>query len=117
MENHLKSCIEKGFKAKTLTTKWTLDCLTGNGKGNFLVTPLCELLLLAEIKAWLRIDYMIHIEMLCEPEIVNDMVGEMYYRTFIWQEGKPKPEVHHDIGSQKYEVILLETLKQAVGFI
>lgn len=58
MKELLKLAVEKGFKTKTLTTRWTLDGKLGLKKSeNFLVNETCEYLLLCEVQKWLRDKY------------------------------------------------------------
>lgn len=56
---------EKGFEAKTLSTKWTLNAYLGISKSKtFLVNETCDYLLLAEMQKWLRDNYQIFSEVL-----------------------------------------------------
>ena len=55
MKKLLELAVEKGFKPKTLTTRWTLEAKLGIKKSEtFLVNETCEYLLLCEIQKWLR---------------------------------------------------------------
>lgn len=65
---------EKGFKPKTVSTGWTMKCCIGDdhkiGEPKpILINERCILLLLSEIKDWLRIEHKIEIN------IVSNVLG------------------------------------------
>ena len=46
---------DKGFEAKTLSTKFTMNAYLGINKSKtFLISDMCDYLLLAEMQKWLR---------------------------------------------------------------
>lgn len=57
MDELMSLAKEKGFKAKTFSTGWTMDKFFG-GK-DVLVTDKCILLLMHEIQSWLREEFKI----------------------------------------------------------
>ena len=66
-----------------------------------------------QVTDWLRDKHKIYIEMLVEG-LDDATPNELYYRTFIWQIGKPKPEVSDDIGCSDYYAILQRTIEEAL---
>ena len=58
MKEICKLAREKGFKAKTVTTKVTLDY---QGKSSRLINETCNYLLLCEIQKWLREEFNIEV--------------------------------------------------------
>ncbi len=56
---------EKGFEAKTLSTKFTMNAYLGLSKSKtFLINETCDYLLLAEMQKWLREKHQIFSEVL-----------------------------------------------------
>lgn len=72
----LKLAEEKGFKAKTVSTIWTIGGLLGRNKTN-LITEVSKYLLLCEIQKWLREIHGIYIE--SYHDITLDYKDIQYY--------------------------------------
>jgi len=91
MENICKLAAEKGFKAKALSTDWTLKDYNGKNSG-FKINDTCDYLLLCEIQKWIREEFEIYIQVFYhksgkfEVMIVNssdnvistELFGEMF---------------------------------------
>ena len=60
MKEICKLAAEKGFKAKALSTDWTLKDYNGKNSG-FKIDNTCDYLLLCEIQKWLREEFNIEI--------------------------------------------------------
>lgn len=85
MEKQLvELAVEKGFKAKTLTTIWTQNKYTTQDKG--LINKECIYLLLCEIQKWLREVHKLHIEIIPENQDYKTVWHPIVYHIMIPEE-------------------------------
>ncbi len=71
----------------------------------------------SELQEWLR-GKGIHIELIIDAWVDDNCVsGDLCYRAFVWQVGKPKPHYNSDIGCSKYEIILESALQSALELL
>jgi hypothetical protein len=71
------------------------------------------------LRKWLREKHGIHIEMIIDGWGKDTKVSKknLCYRSYIWQIGKPKPDVNDDLGAGKFEEILEKTLVASLKLI
>lgn len=121
MEELIKLAEEKGFQAKTVTTKYTIDVILG-GRKNILINDTCNYLILCEIQKWLREVHNIDVYVL--PSVPNfKRSNPVYYVRYFqcpkkWELNTPKRimesesvERRFDNPEQALEAGLLEALK------
>lgn len=108
MEEICKLVAEKGFKAKTFSTGWTLDFYLDKGK-DILITPTAEYILLCEIQKWIREEFKIDIS------IDGNFLDTFYYELF-YIEGKSKYE-NASIPCKTYEEALKAGIKETLKTI
>nr|DAI89675.1 MAG TPA: hypothetical protein [Caudoviricetes sp.] len=91
MKQICKLAVQKGFKAKVLSTDWTLKDYNDKNSG-FKINNTCDYLLLSEIQKWIREEFEIYIQVFYhksgkfEAMIVNssdnvistELFGEMF---------------------------------------
>lgn len=114
--------IEKGFKARTISTIFTLDYLIGK-KANFNLNEQCYSNLLSEIVWWLRTEHNIHLRI--DPVFYSRLDTNPEY-TGVYVLGNytgrtPEPESTEDDYYETYEVAvaagILEIMEDKHSFI
>ena len=109
---------KKGFEAKTLSTKWTLNAHLGISKSKtFLVNETCDYLLLAEMQKWLREKHKIYSEI---HSIEYTDINRMRFQSNVFSELYSE-EWNDDINEEDvfdtYELAVIDSLKEAFKLI
>lgn len=104
MKELLKLAEEKGWKASTLSTKWTVDSLLERRKRAFL-NKYCESNVLNEIQKWLREVHDIYVEPLIDP-----FAGDFWYTLKAFKRNREKA-YKNDLSNNNYN-----TYEEALEF-
>ncbi len=106
MKEICKHATEKGFKARTFSTGWTLDFYLDKGK-DILITETVTYLLLCEIQRWIREELNIHIEVISHKYKIKEL--NSIPRTFKYN--------HHSERYSSYEEALKEGIRETLKSI
>lgn len=109
---------EKGFEAKTLSTKFTINAHLGINKSKtFLINETCDYLLLAEMQKWLREKHQIYSEV---HSIDCTDINRMRFHSNVFSELYDE-EWNDDINEEDmfdtYELAIIDSLKAAFKLI
>jgi hypothetical protein len=106
---------DKGFEAKTMSTKFTMCGYLGINKANLsIINDTCDYLLLAEMQKWLREKH----NVFCEVQSVNYTdINRMRFESCVYSE-LYEDEYTDDIDEKDvfdtYELALLDALSDAL---
>ena len=107
MKKICKLAHEKGFKAKALSTDWTLKDYNGKNSG-FKINDTCDYLLLCEIQKWIREELKIDIA------IFIGVSGYCWSGTNISNESYVKISDLKDGAYDTYEKCLKSSIKETL---
>ena len=109
---------KKGFEAKTLSTKWTLNAHLGISKSKtFLVNETCDYLLLAEMQKWLRDTHQIFSEVL-SGEYNN--IKKIRFESCVFSElyeDEYTDEIDEENVFEDHQEAMIDSLKEAFKLI
>ncbi len=117
MEELIKLAKEKGFKGKTVTTKYTIEVILGNRK-NVLVNNICNYSVLCEIQKWLREVH--NIEVFIIPTHISYLKNKSYKTSLEFFNGVEIVNTDYtcyNTYEQALEAGLLEIIKSLTNFV
>jgi len=120
MKEICKLAHEKGFKAKALSTDWTLKDYNGKNSG-FKINDTCDYLLLCEIQKWMREELNVYISVITDSLneytiIINDKLnGTRYIYTEELDQDDANYHTFQDIKQfTSYEEALMAGIKETL---
>jgi hypothetical protein len=121
MKNKIEEIVllakDKGFEAKTMSTKFTMCGYLGINKANLsIINDTCDYLLLAEMQKWLRDKHDIFSEVLC-GEYNN--ISKIRFESCVFSDlfESEDEEFQEENIFDSYELAMVDSLKEAFKLI